>query len=290
MKTKGRGKMKRLTAVFLTLLLLAVAAAFTGCGGGTQEQGGDGSQERAMSLLVESSKAMAQVKSYRMSGVMEMQASGAGGVDNMDMTVDLQADVQVSGGQLAEHMKMVTSSASMGTMEMDSYIIADTIYQYVPGQGWYKMNFGAYMTQNMGMGMLDSKQLEIMAQMARNARVVAEEGEEVGLSFHLDGEFFEKALRSFSESAAAGGRALPEEWLEQSKETLSGMEADVTIWLRQDSKLVSRMEMESVIAGMADVGDVKQNMQLRIYDYNQDIKVVLPQEAEGAQEISFPSV
>ncbi len=280
--------MKRIIAVFLVLVLLILAIAGIGCKKDSSEA--TGTESQTMALLVESGQAMSNANSYRMSGNMVMDAEGSEAASmGFPMTVDLQADIKITAGKISEHMKMTTESGSTGTYETDSYIIGDLFYQYIPNQGWYKMNYGAYMTQNMNMGLLDSKQMEVMGQMARNAEIVGEEDGKIGLFFHLDGDFFEAVLNSTSQSGGDGGQSLPQEWLQQAEQIVSGMEADVTIWLWQDSKLVDHMAMESTLGGMLGLENIKQIMQINMYDYNQSIEVVLPEEAKGAQEFTFPS-
>jgi Family of unknown function (DUF6612) len=291
MKGERRMKMKRVIATFLTLFLLALATIAVGCKTDSKQSGGAAvSNAQAMSLLLESSRAMSELNSYRMSMHMVMDAEGTEAESmGLPMTVDQQADIKITDGKMSAYLKMTSESGSIGTFETDSYIIGDVFYQYIEGQGWYKMNYGAYMTQNVNLGMLDSKQMEIMGQMAQNAEIIGEEGGKIGLSFHLNEDFFKAVLESASQSGEEGGQGLPQEWLQQAEGNMSGIESDVTFWLWQDSKLVDNMIVQTTLGNVLGLENFTQDMQIKMYDYNQSIEVVLPEEAKSAQEYTLPS-
>jgi hypothetical protein len=280
--------MKKVITTLLLLTLFILAAGGTGCG---NESNQSEENTQAMSMLLESSQAMSNVSGYRMDGEMLMDAGGSEAASmGLPMTVDIQAEIKITDGKINEHMKLITKSESIGTYETDSYIIGNQFYQYVPGQGWFRMDYGVYMTQNMNIGLLDSNQMEVMAKMARNAEIIGREGGKIGLFFHLSEEFFKTVLESASQSAGEGGQPLPEEWLQQAEGILSGIEADVTIWLWEDSNLVDRMEYKATMGGMPPLENIEQTMLVKMFDYNQNIEVVLPEEAKGAQEFPLPSM
>lgn len=263
---------KIVAAAFLTA---ALCICLSGCGGDS----GNG----ALSLLMESSRSMSEVSGYRMRGSLDMSAEGSdAGGGTWSMVADIEAEVQVCEGEMRQHMTM-----TMDGEKIDSYIIGDEYYQHIPGQGWMRMHVGAYKTQNLGMGLMDPEEMELMAGMASKAEVIEEGGEEICLSFHLDEDFFKASLEISRRYLEEGGQAVPDEWLKQAEEAVSSFQADIRIWLWQESKLIDRIETAYTMGGVSPVGDITNSMQLQMYDYNQDIEVELPPEAEGAEEFNI---
>jgi hypothetical protein len=268
-----RKSMKRI-AVALLIAVLAVSVA--GCKGGSSAQD-------TLSILTEATAAMSDVSGYRMSGTIEMDAgtvdaSGQSQPVNMEVT----ADVQNADGEMRQHM-----FATIGDYEVEAYIIGDVYYQNMPGQGWMKMSTGAYQAQNMNMGLVDTAQMEIMAQVAKDAEVIEENDEMIGLSFHLDQEYLQASLELYRKYIEEGNEQLPEEWLKMAEETISDFQADIRIWLSKADDLIQRMEMEYTMGGQSQMGEVKSSMQMDFFDYNGDITVELPPEAAQAQEFTF---
>jgi hypothetical protein len=234
---------------------------------------------------MDSGKVMTEVSGYRMSGSMVM---GAGGSEvagmGLPMTIDIQTEVQLSGGDIRQHMNMTTKG-----YQMEAYIIGDQYYQNTPGTGWVRMNIGTYKTQNMNMGLMDTQQLGLMAQMAENAEVIEEDGGKIGLSLHLGEGFFKASLEASRRYLEESGKSLPEDWMKTAEEAASGFQADMRIWLWQDSKLIDHIEMEYTMGGVPPLEKIESTAQLNMYDYNADIRIELPEEAKGAKEITYPT-
>jgi hypothetical protein len=61
------------------------------------------------------------------------------------------------------------------------------------------------------------------------------------------------------------------------------------VWLWRDSKLLDSMEGEYYMQGTETTGEITGIMQFKVYDYNADIEIELPPEAEGAVEVTPPA-
>jgi hypothetical protein len=259
----------------IALLVVSILVlSFTGCGGGAES----GSTE-SLSLLVESTTAMMDVSGYRMSGTIEMD-SGEAAAGGQAIIMDVQAEVQNTGGEIRQHMFV-----TIGDYKVEAYIIGDVYYQNLPGQGWMKMSTGAYMSQNMNLGMVDVQQMEMMAGLAKDAEVVEESGDTVTLSFHLDQEYMQASLDLYRKYMEEGNEQFPEEWLRMAEE--ADFVADMTVRINKADDLIQRMEMSYAISGMPQVGNIESSMKMDLYDYGEDIVVELPPEAAQAQEIEF---
>ncbi len=268
--------MKRIAAALLVAVLVV---SFAGCGGGNEEDGGAGN----LSLLAESTAAMAEVNSYRISGIIEMDAGAVmSGGQGQVISMDVVADVQNVGGDMRQHM-----TVTMGDYVAEAYIVEGVYYQNVPGQGWLKMSSGAYMSQNMGLGLANADQMEIMAQLAKDARVVEENDEAVVLSFHLDQEYMEAAMDLYRKYMEEGDNQVSEEWLSMAEETISDFQADMSIWIDREDHLIQRMEMTYTMGGLSQTGEISSSMVADFFDYGADIVIELPAEAAEAREYDF---
>lgn len=267
--------MKRIAAASLVAILVL---AFAGCGGGSESDA-----TASLSLLVESTQAMSEISGYRMSGTIEMDtgATTAGG-QGQTINMDVRADVQNADGEMRQHMFL-----TIGDYEVEAFIIGGVYYQNLPGEGWMKMSTGAYMSQNMSLGLVDAEQMEMMAELAKDAEVIEESDEVVVLSFHLDQEYMQASLDLYRKYIEEGDEQFPEEWLQMAEESISDFQADISIWLNKSGDLIQRIEMSYTIIGMPEVGDVGSSMKMDLFDYGKDIVIELTPEAAQAQEYDF---
>jgi hypothetical protein len=266
------------TAVML--ITASVLLCLVGCGGGAE-----GTLGEATPMMMEAGQAMAGVTSYRMSGNMLVEAAGmnqAGAAVPMEMNIE--AEMELSNGEIRQYM-----ATTMNGYTIETYVIGEEVYANYPGQGWVKMPASYYKTQDLGTGMLGPENMELMAEMASEAEVVEETGDRVGLAFHLDEEYLEMGLEMTEEYMEGAKDVMPDDWMKQARETTAGFEADIMVWLIKDSKLLDSMEGEYFMQGTEATGEITGTMQFKIYDYNADIDIELPQEAEGAVEVTFPS-
>ncbi len=253
------------------ILAVVLAVLITGCGGGSEKGDGEG-----LSLLLESEQAMMVVSGYRTQGTIDMDMGGQGEIISMEV----RAEVQNVDGDMRQHMFM-----SLGGYEVESFIVGGVYYQNMPGTGWMKQSTGvSYMGQNTSLGMLNAEQMELMAQVAKDTEVVEEGGGIKRLSFRLDDEYARVSLERLRKMKEEGDAQFSEEELRMAEEYLVDFQAAISMWIRDEDKLVQRMEMSYAIGGTPEVGDLSSVAKLEVYDYGADIKVELPPEAEQAQE------
>jgi hypothetical protein len=264
----------------VVLTTLAILLCLVGCGGGT-----GGTQSEATPVMMEAGQAMAEVTGYRMSGTMMVEASDinqSGAAVPMEM--EIEAEMQISDGEIRQHM-----TTTMNGFAIETYVIGEEVYANYPGQGWLKMDASFYKTQDLGTGMLGPENIELMAEMAVDAEVVEEREDRIGLAFHLDEEYLRMGLEMSAEYLEEAEEVMPEGWMEQAMESSAGFEADIVVWLWRDSRLLDSMEGEYYMQGTETTGEITGTMQFKVYDYNADIEIELPPEAEGAVEVTPPA-
>jgi len=269
-------KMRKVAAILFTLAFLL---CLVGCGGGTE-----GTQSEATPVMMEAGKAMAEVTSYRMSGTMMVEASDinqSGAAVPMEM--EIEAEMLMSDSDIQQHM-----ITTMNGFVIETYVMGEEVYANYPGQGWLKMDASFYKTQDLGTGMLGPENIELMAEMAVDAEVVEEDEDRIGLAFHLDEEYLRMGLEISAEYLEEAEEVMPEGWMEQAAQSMAGFEADIVVWLWKDSKLLDSMDGEYYMLGTETTGEITGTMQFKVYDYNVDIIIELPPEAEGAIEVTPP--
>ncbi len=269
--------MRRIAAAVLIVML---AAGLAGCGGGS-EAGEKSRTSDTLSLLTASTQAMSQLEGYRMSGNISI-ASGTetGGGQGQPVSMDIEADVQNSGGEMRQHM-----FATIGGYEVEAYIIGGVYYQNIPGQGWQKSSVAANQI-HMNIGLVDAEQMQMMADMARDAEIIEEDEDTKALSLHLDQEYFKASMEIYRDYVEEAQEQLSEEWLEM-VENISGFQAELLIWVRKADNLFQRMEMSYEMSGLPDIGTITSSMYMDFFDYGEDIVVELPEAAAQAPEIEL---
>jgi len=267
--------MKRTAAV---LLVAALVVSLTGCGGG----GETSDAADTFALLVDSTQAMTDVGSYRMSGSIEMDSGTGTGAESQTISMDIRADVQNGTDGMRQHMFVI-----LGDYEVEAYIVGGVYYQNLPGQGWMKMSTSAYMSQNMSLGIVDAEQMQMMAELAKDAQVIEENDETIGISFQLNQEYMQASLDLYRKQIEEGDEPVSEEWLQMAEEAMSDFRAEINIWLSKADNLMQRMEMTYSMGGQSEMGEITSSIQMDFFDYGQDIVIELPPEAAQAQEFSI---
>ncbi len=270
--------MKRIAAVLLVSLL---AVSLLGCGGGKKEEG----EAANLSLLAESAAAMAEVESFRMKGVIEVDAGAAmPGGQGQVIDMEVAAEVQNVDGDMRQRL-----TVSIGDFVTEAFIVGGVYYQDVPGQGWMKMSSGAYMSRNMGLGLADPEQMDLMVLLAEDAEVVEEDDKTVALSFRLGQEFMQAAMDLYRRQMEENGdqAAAEMEWLDMAEENMADFQADMTIWIGKEDRLIRRIETTYAMGGLSPMGEVSSSMLVDLFDFGADIVIALPEEAAQAQEFEL---
>jgi len=255
---------------FILALLL-----ISGCGGSRGASKASTSDD-AIALLVQSGQAVSGVGSYRVSGKMQMDSDQSQGAEPLALSVDVEGEMQQSGGTLNQHMVM-----SSGDARQESYTIGPDYYIFVADKGWGHTNSGNSKAENSSIGMIDIQQLGLMAQLGQDIQIFEENSERIGISVHLSEDFFKASLQS--------GEGVSQESLDAAEQYLSGLAADVRLWLLKDSMLVDNVELQSDLIDIQPYGNIKMSMDLKILDYNQGPQITLPEEAKNAVEITASS-
>jgi Family of unknown function (DUF6612) len=267
--------MKHIAATLAVVLLII---SLTGCGGG---EGGDATTN--LSVLVESTKAMTEVSGYRMNGTIAMDSgTGQAGAQSQPISMDIRAEVQNADEGMRQHMFV-----TIGDYEVEAYIVDGVYYQNLPGQGWMKMSSAAYMSQNMSLGLVDAAQMEMMAQLAKEAEVLEEDDETMVISFRLDEEYLQASLDLYREYMKQGEQQIDEKWLQMAEESITDFQAEIRIKINKSDYLIQRMEMSYAMAGLSELGEVNSSMVTDFYDYGADIEIELPPEAAQAPEANL---
>jgi hypothetical protein len=266
--------MQKKIFVVSCLVLVVAVASVSGCGGSS---GSKAESEDATALLIQAGQAVSEQSSYRMSGKMNMDSSQSDASTPIDITLDIDGEVQQSGGTVKRHVVM-----SAGDLKQEYYIMGSDYYLYNSNGGWEHASLGAYETQNAGMGMIDIQQLGLMAGMAQDAQVFEEDDSTLAISFHLNEDFFKASLPS-------PGQGFSQEELDAMAQYVAGIEADVRMWFAKDSMLVEKTEIESNLGDMPPYDSISTSVNLDILDYNANIEITLPEEAKNAVEMGSSS-
>jgi len=260
--------------VALIIAAAMVASLLAGCGGGSGVSGGS----NALALLLEATEAMKGTGGYRMRGDIEI-GMGAG---SAPIAMEIRADVQNATDGMRQHMFV-----TMGGFEAEAYIVGDTYYQNTPGEGWRKMSLGLYKAQNMNMGLADVDQVELMAKMAADSRILEEKDGRVGIAFHLGKEYFDASMQAYRKYLEEGGQEVSPEWLDMIEGSVKDFGADIRMWIGTTSGLIERMEIEYSMSGVPQVGEITSSTRLDLYDHDQALEIELPPEAARAEEIEL---
>jgi len=266
--------MRRIAAAILIALLVI---SFAGCGGGSDESA---TSSDAVSLLLASTQAMSELKGYRMNGSISLGMDAAGSQGDA-ISMDVEAEIQNSDGEMRQHMFV-----SISGYEVEAYIIGGIYYQNVPGQGWQKSSVAANQMQGLSLGMVDAAQMEMMAQMAKNSEIFEEDDGTVALSIQLDQDYFQASMDLYYDYMEETGQQVPEDWNDM-VEAITDFQAEIRIWVTKPDNLFKRMEMTYEMSGLPQVGTVTSSMDVSFSDYNEDIVVELPPEAEQAPEVEL---
>jgi hypothetical protein len=266
--------MQKKIFIISCLVLVVAVALISGCGGSGNSKA---ENEDATSLLTQAGEAVSAQSSYRMSGNLNMNSSQSDASTPIDITLDIEGEVQQSGGVVNRHVIM-----SAGDLKQEYYTIGSDYYLYMTNEGWKHTSLKAYETQNAGMGMIDIQQLALMAAMAQDARVLEEDDRTVAISFHLNEDFYKASIPTLEQGFS-------QEEIDAWAQLVSGTEADVRMWFSKDSMVVDNTEIDSNLKGMPPYDNIRTSVNLDILDYNGNTEITLPEEAKSAVEMSSSS-
>jgi hypothetical protein len=267
--------MKKTTVILLVSILGVVLA---GCGGGEASD--------PMTLLVDSAEAMSQVSGYRIHGSISLEELDAQGNSAGDpLTMEVNGQVQIVDGVAHQYLL-----ATMGAYKSEAYIIGRDYYQFVTGTGWMHMSVEAATSQNPSINVMDAQKMGVIGEMAESSEIIEEDKQQVGLLFRLGEEFFRTSLETYLQQLEEAGNPMGEEERKEIEDSLSQIQAEMSIWINKENKLINTVQMDFVMGGEAMGGSVRNASLFDFFDYNAtDIVVELPEEAKQAKEFDFTS-
>jgi hypothetical protein len=282
--------MRKITAALLVSALLALTLFRVGCAEEAKEGARQGVQ--AEDLLAECKLAMSGLVAYRVSGRIEMSAEEDETAETgLPMNIEFQSEIQAQGAEVNRHIITSTSSGAVeGEYEMEYFLIGKQGYLRDPNQGWLRMDLSAYMIQELNTGFIDAQKVALMVGVAGETNVFAEDEEVIGISFEMDENYLKAAFEAAGEYIGRLGGSLPGEWRQSMEEMTAGYRADVRMWVRRDSKFVDRMEIDSRQGVTPTMSSIERKISVKLFDFNQDIRLVLPEEARKAKELTVPGI
>ncbi len=269
-------KIKRATVLLAIVVLLAAAA--WGCGKGeSPEPGKAGLETEVVPFLEESIRSMSRLSGYRMRGSMEMNAGSGEVSDSGALRMEIQSEVQNTEGGTNQHMRM-----DMGGLTTQAYLYGDYFYQEVPGRGWVKTSVAQYQAQNLSTGMIDEDQLRLILESVEEATVRDSGSDTRELSLVLGRDFLLRSLERFREEAGEEAKKQMEEWLSAMEEVADSFNATMRLVIGKDDHLIREMEMVIEMRDVPQLGTYRSRMFMEVYDYNAEVSIELPAEAEKA--------
>lgn len=263
-------------ALLVVICLLATAA--WGCGReSTQGHRKADLEADVLPLLEDSIRAMSELRGYRLKGSMEMSAGGGDASGSGTLRMDMRAEVENTEGGTNQHIHM-----EMGGLATEAYIYGDYFYQEVPGQGWVKSSLAQYQAQNLSTGVINEEQMRLIAETVREATVRDEGGDEMEMELVLGEEFLLRSLERFRDEAGEAAGSQMEQWVSVMEEAAWGFSATLRLVVGKQDRLIRKMEMNIEMREVPQLGTYKSTMHTEAYDYNADIHVELPPEAEKA--------
>ncbi|MDI6874821.1 MAG: hypothetical protein QME84_11155 [Actinomycetota bacterium] len=222
---------------------------------------------------------MAGLSGYRMRGYMEMSAGSGEASDSGTLRMDVQSEVQNVEGHTNQHMSM-----DMGSLTTEAYIYGDYFYQEIPGQGWIKTSLAQYQAQNLATGVISEEQLQLILESVEEA-TIRDEGEDAQeMVLVLGKEFLLRSLERFREQAGEEARSQMEEWMSAMEGAAEGFSATLRLLVGKEDHLIREMEMTIEMRDIPQLGTYRSRMYMEAYDYNAEIHIELPPEAEKAAQ------
>lgn len=257
------------------MLVLISALVWSGCGAkkATDPQ----------TIFSESAREMALVSGYRIHGSMSIEALDAEGNAAGDpLVMEVNGQVEMADGAANQYLV-----AAMGPYESEAYIIGTDYYQNMAGQGWAHIGVEEVTSQNPSMGVMNAEQMEFIAGIAESTEIIKEDEQEVGLVIRLGEDFFRATLETYLRRLDEEGKAMDEEERRAGEEAVSQMQAEMRIWIKKDTRLISAVEVDYEVNSEAMGGRVRNASRFDLFDYNDpDIVVELPEEAKQAPELN----
>jgi hypothetical protein len=307
---------KFLKATLLPLLLVSILLLALPAGCSTSP-----SQEELNQILDDSMTAMNSVSSGKMTGNLEMamELSGAGedGTVEADMTMEGAIDLAKIEMQLAINASftadMTDTHESMDNITLDLYIVDDHMYlkMGIPGMGeeWMKMpvpdaSMAGFDIDDMFEQQLAMLESYVELEYLRTEKVDGSDCYVIQMVPDLAAMMDWIAEMGMTEM---GMTDMGSEWDEiQSviEEVINEMfeEFSYIVWIDKDTKYIKKMtasikgnisseDFEGIGEDFGDISEefgeitIEVSMDMDMYDYNEPVNIVLPEEAQDAMDM-----
>jgi hypothetical protein len=273
--------MKKILVTGILLALLTLSLCLTGCGGNSSQSEAD-----ARSLLTDVSQAMSTVSSYRMTGTMTIEGFVASGSEYAE---DFQDEIQVVNGETHVHYLNTSSDPAGQTHNVDIYEIGEQEYRH-DEDGWTQWNTivkafasAIYDKTSLSNGVANPK---LMVTTAQDLKISGEDSDRITLSYHLGKDYVDALLASMKRRLEQSGRWTDKDQQQLDQYDSSLWQADVAVSVFKANNLIDHLEMDSTTSVGEDSHQETVKAVYNLFDYNQDIRVDLPDEAKSAPSIA----
>ena len=296
---------KLLRATLLPLLLVSILSLSLSAGCSTEESGTSGGMTQAEleELMADSMLMVNDVESYGMRADMEMFMDMTGGPEagtmDMDLTMEGSVDQTTTDMYMVMEISMFMDMAGMGEesqdMTMEMYMVEGDMYMKMDipemGEEWIKMPA------------TDASMAQFNFDMVGDQMALLESYGDIEYlrDENIDGSDC-YVLQMFPDLAAimdwVGDQGLADLGLDwDDLDNIDDMfdEISYIIWIDKDTKYIKKMTV-SMLMKMSgedfdDLGGafgevtMEVSMNIEMYDHNEPVNIVLPEEAENAMDM-----
>lgn len=252
---------KSLIACLSLLVTLSLLIGAAGCGGG--------SSANATEVLKTSSAKMKNVEKFKVEAEIKTSAD----MEGADQDIDMEMASDMSN---PEELKAQIVVSGMG-VDTEVYLYGAYTYINIPGQGWVK----AATSDMSDYEQMTPSGISDMSEGAENIKMVSENGDYHEISFDIGKKYLQDIL---------GGQDLDnqlgEEFSKMMEDMLKGLSMSMVVKIDKKTSYMTSAEIKMVFKDMPMVGDMSIVMDMDFSDFNGDIAVELPAEAQTAREVS----
>jgi Family of unknown function (DUF6612) len=270
----GGSSMKKLLFAVLVALMVA-SLAVAGCG-----KKDSGSPTSANGILTRSQKAVQGVKSFKVSGSVDLKTPGAEEKESKDTFTgefNVISSSDVEGHLVAQNEK---------GQESQAYIQGDYVYTYSASSGWEKQK--VQNVKDLGVGMITPGNLTALTKYAQNVKKLPDEGNNFVISFDVGSKFFENTLNAVDQQASSAPssseQSMAQGLSDLYKSVAAGIKMNVVMKVDKTTYLPSEVTVTASAKGIPVMGDISMESKVAFSDYNQPVTVTLPPEAASAKE------
>lgn len=297
-----------LIASMLSLLFIAgcsdeEGAESTPKGTESTQEGTELSQSELQSILIDSMLTVREAETYKFIMDMDMTVKVSGGDDEgkMDMTMTATGVASPKNGEMKMTMDMsmdmegVPMEESLQNMSMEMYMLEDALYMKMDipemGEQWIKMPISEELKEELDLNMVDQQllPLESPVEIEHTGYETFDGSECYVLNIVPD----MPSLMQWLSEQEMGNMEVDWESMEAIADSFKKL--SYVCWIAKDSNLMKRMKADMLMeitgeqAGVTD-GDfgkmiMDMSMDMAMFDYNEPVSIVLPDEAKNAMEM-----